>query len=273
MPELPEVETILNKLRPRILNATIARITTRRKDLRFPFPKNFATNLKGQKILKLSRRSKYLLLDLANHKTLIIHLGMTGRLYICDKDRPLQKHDHVLFDFDDNLHLRFLDPRRFGFMDIEDTGTLAHSKFFKHLGVEPLNPKFTADTLHTICQSSTSPIKATLMNAKHIVGVGNIYACESLFLAGISPDRNSNSVSRLECDQLVKAIKGTLTKSIKAGGTSFRDYVDVDEKPGLHQISLNVYGREGLPCCSCKNTIKRMQQSNRSTFYCSHCQK
>lgn len=272
MPELPEVETILNKLKPSLLNSTIRIATTRRRDLRFPFPKNFAAQLSGQKIINLARRSKYLLLHLGNSKTLIVHLGMTGRLYWCDKNRPLQKHDHVLFDFENDKHLRFLDPRRFGFMDIENTKTLFESKFFRHLGVEPLDSEFTAKKLHQICANSRSPIKLTLMNAKHIVGIGNIYACEALFLAGISPERISNSISGSECGALANAIKSTLTKSIKSGGTSFSDYVDVDEKPGLHQISLYVYGRENKPCRNCRSLIKRMQQSNRSTFYCKQCQ-
>lgn len=272
MPELPEVETILNKLKPKLVNSIIHLATTRRRDLRFPFPNHFASQLSGQKILSLTRRSKYLLFNLENNKTLIIHLGMTGRLYWCAKDRPLQKHDHVLFDFVNGEHLRFLDPRRFGFMDIENTKTLLESKFFKHLGVEPLENEFNATKLKRICESSRSPIKLTLMNAKHIVGVGNIYACEALFFAGIAPERISNSISEQECSKLVKAIKSTLTKSIQSGGTSFRDYVDVDEKPGLHQISLKVYGRENEPCRTCKSSIKRIQQTNRSTFYCPHCQ-
>ncbi len=273
MPELPEVETILRKLSPHIQDAVIKTVSVRRPDLRFPIPKNLSLLLQKARVTSLTRRSKYLCIHLSNQQTLIIHLGMTGRLYICEADRKLEKHDHVLFDFTNGKHLRFLDPRRFGFVDVAATDTLKQHKFFSDLGVEPLSDDFSPDVLRQICSGKQSPIKSVLMNAKHVVGVGNIYACEALFLAGISPLRLAHSLRTQEIQNLCRVIKKVLQDSISSGGTSFRDYVDVDEKPGLHQISLKVYQRESEPCLVCGKPIVRVVQANRSSFYCKNCQK
>lgn len=273
MPELPEVETILRKLSPHIQDAVIKAVSVRRPDLRFPIPKNFVKVLQKAMVTSLTRRSKYLCIHLSNEQTLIIHLGMTGRLYVCEADRKIEKHDHVLFDFTNGKHLRFLDPRRFGFMDVAKTSALQEHKFFSNLGVEPLSADFNPEVLARICDGKQSPIKSVLMNAKHVVGVGNIYACEALFLAGVSPLRLAHSLRTQEIQSLCCVIKSVLQDSIRSGGTSFSDYVDVDEKPGLHQISLKVYQRESEPCLVCGKPIVRVVQANRSSFYCKNCQK
>lgn len=272
MPELPEVETIRQKLIPRISGKVLLKLETRRPDLRFPIPKSIK-NLKGQTLTKIERRSKYLILVFNDSTCLLVHLGMTGRLYFCDSNRELNKHDHVLFDFEEGLHLRFQDPRRFGFMDICRLKDLSQNKFLQNLGREPLSKEFSGEWFYESTKKSKSPIKNFIMNAHQVVGVGNIYANEALFLAGIHPERQACSLSKSEVTGLVVSIKSVLKKSLEMGGTSFRDYVNVDEKPGLHKINLKVYQRSNESCFVCGQTIQTLVQSGRSTFFCMNCQK
>lgn len=273
MPELPEIETITRKLRDRLDLRSVENITLRRKDLRYPMPVKLIQNLVGKKILHVRRRSKYVVIDLSENFSLIVHLGMSGRLFFTDKIAPLNKHDHVLFDFDSGLHLRLRDPRRFGMLDVCTTSELNQHKLFKDLGPEPLEKDFNAEAFFKITKKSLSPIKSVIMNAKHVVGVGNIYASEALFMAGIRPTRRSSTLSKNQVMALCASIKQVLTQSISDGGTTFRDYVDANGSPGLHQLSLKVYGQEGKNCSVCTSRIKSMVLGQRSTYYCPLCQK
>lgn len=273
MPELPEIETICRKLTPRLKNKKFTQITRHRNDLRIPIPQDLSITATKSQIKKIHRRSKYLLMDLANGVTVIFHLGMSGRLFFTDKKTPRDKHDHVCFDTEDGLHLRLRDPRRFGLLTTCPTSQLAQHKLFKDLGCEPLNPEFNARFLHALCRKTQTSIKAFLMNAKNIVGIGNIYANEALFLSGIKPSRATQKITAQDATNLCGNIKHVLNRSIELGGTTFRDYVDSDGKPGLHQLELYVYGREGQPCKKCQTPIKRVTQNNRSSFLCSRCQR
>jgi formamidopyrimidine-DNA glycosylase len=248
-------------------------VTLRRADLRLPIPENLKKNLEGTQVTDVRRRSKYLLIDFSNCHSLILHLGMSGRFFFTESRRVLDRHDHVLFDFDKSLHLRLRDPRRFGVLLLSRTASLSEHKLFCHLGPEPLEKKFSAGYFHKVCQKSHAPIKNFIMNAKHVVGVGNIYAAEALFLSGIRPTRKACQLTKLETENLCRTIKEVLCESIQSGGTSFRDYVGADEESGLHQLKLNVYDREGEACHHCQNRIRRIVQAGRSGFYCSKCQK
>lgn len=273
MPELPEVESLKRKLETRLIGKALRHVTLRRADLRWPIPKNLNQKLVPRKLVGLRRRSKYLLWDFEGGQTLILHLGMSGRLFFADSARQFDVHDHVLFDFDSDLHLRFRDPRRFGMVLICATKDLSTHKLFCHLGPEPLGDLFSGESLFLSCKKSRSPIKSFLMNAKVVVGVGNIYASEALFKSGIRPTRPAYKLTQKEAENLCRSIKAVLEESIVAGGTSFRDYVGANEEPGLHQLKLKVYGREGMPCETCHNLIKKITQTGRSSFYCPGCQK
>lgn len=273
MPELAEVESLRLKLEPQILGATVKKVVLRRKDLRYPITPGLAKKLPTQKIESVKRRSKYLLLNTNADQTLVIHLGMTGRFFFADPKVPYDKHDHVIFDLKDGRQLRFRDPRRFGMMFLMDAKTLPENKFFKHLGVEPLTEAFHAEWLYQKCKKAKTPIKSLLMNAKVLVGVGNIYANESLFLSGVRPTRQANRITRQNAEDLCANIKKVLSESIAVGGTSIRDYVGVDETPGLYKLQLYVYGRTGEACQVCQETIKHLTQTGRSSFYCPRCQR
>jgi formamidopyrimidine-DNA glycosylase len=238
-----------------------------------PIPQDLATTATKSPIKKIHRRSKYLLIDLANGITVIFHLGMSGRFFFTDKKTRRDKHDHVYFDTEDGLHLRLRDPRRFGLLTTCATVQLPEHKLFKNLGCEPLTSDFNAKFLHTLCRRTQTSIKSLLMNAKHVVGIGNIYANEALFLSGIKPSRVTQKITAQETAHLCPNIKHILNRSIELGGTTFRDYVDSDGKPGLHQLELFVYGREGQPCKNCQTPIKRIMQNNRSSFFCPRCQR
>lgn len=273
MPELPEVESLKRKLETRLIGKALRRVTLRRADLRWPIPKNLNQKLASRQLVGLRRRSKYLLWDFEGGQTLIVHLGMSGRLFFTESTRLFDTHDHVLFDFDSKLHLRFRDPRRFGMVLICVTKELPAHKLFCHLGPEPLENSFSGDVLFLKCKKSRSPIKSFLMNAKVVVGVGNIYASEALFKSGIRPSRPACKITQKEAEKLCAAIKSVLEQSIEAGGTSFRDYVGANEEPGLHQLQLKVYGRDGKLCEVCHHIIKKITQTGRSSFYCPGCQR
>ncbi len=273
MPELPEVESLRLKLAPQILDQKMARLLLRRPDLRYPIPKALARELPGATIVAVRRRSKYLLLDTDIGKTWVVHLGMSGRFFFAEKGLPLDKHDHVVALLQNGRELRFRDPRRFGLMDWLPTATLAQHKWFADLGVEPLSGDFTPAHFAKICARSVSPIKLMLMNAQAVVGVGNIYANEALFLAKILPQTRACDLTRARIQKLCAHVKAVLQNSIAVGGTTFRDYVGVDQKPGLYRVELFVYGRDGEACRLCRSEVQVARLSGRSTFFCPFCQK
>lgn len=273
MPELPEVETVTRGLREKLQGRTIRHVDVRREGLRYPFPKDMAETLTNQQILRLYRRAKFALADLANNQTILFHLGMSGRIVFASPNEPLDKHDHLVITLDSNLQLRFCDPRRFGVVDVLPTATIFSSKHFANMGAEPLEDAFTAAYLHAALKKRSTPIKPTIMDSKIVVGVGNIYASEALFRAGIKPTIAANRLTRPKVEKLTLCIKQVLAEAIAAGGTSLRDYVQTDGTLGYFQHNFRVYGRDGQACHTCHSQIAKIQQSGRSTYFCPHCQK
>jgi formamidopyrimidine-DNA glycosylase len=276
MPELPEVETVRMGLVPALEGQKFVHVEARRGDLRVPFPKDFAKRLTGRRVERLWRRAKYLLADLDNGETLVIHLGMSGRMAVHKGPHSnLGKHDHVVMDTDAPARIVFTDHRRFGLMTLIDTATIDDDKLFKGLGVEPLSEAFNAAYLADALAGKKTPIKSALLDQRVIAGLGNIYVCEALFRAKISPKRLAAKVQKPSMAPLTHAIKTVLTAAIKAGGSTLRDYKKADGELGYFQHHFAVYGREGEPCPKkgCGGTIKRIVQSGRSTFYCPACQK
>jgi len=279
MPELPEVETVCRGLAKPLVGARITHAAAHRADLRAPLPHNLGTRLKGHKIIAVTRRAKYILIALDNNETLLLHLGMSGRMVLSHDDAPLQKHDHISLAFDNGVHTRFNDPRRFGYCDLVPTAKLSEHKLLKNLGIEPLSQDFIPAKLAELLKGRKTSIKAALLDQRLVVGIGNIYACEALFRAGIKPMRAAGKCKQPEIKILADAIRYVLNAAIKAGGSSLRDYVQADGKLGYFQNQFAVYGREGQPCpgCTCKvaktGGIKRVPQGGRSTFYCTTKQK
>jgi formamidopyrimidine-DNA glycosylase len=291
MPELPEVETVRMGLLPVMEGHRITYAETRRGDLRVPFPNDFAGRLTGRRVKRLWRRAKYILGDLDDGETLVIHLGMSGRMsvhlagaakklgnYVHDMGGVTvgqDKHDHVVFDTDAPARIVFNDHRRFGLMLLVETSTLDEHKLFKGLGIEPLSDAFDTAYLTGALKGKKTPIKSALLDQRVIAGLGNIYACEALFRARISPKRRAMRVKPAEAAALVIAIKSVLREAVKAGGSSLRDHKRTDGELGMFQHNFAVYGREGKPCPGpgCKGTIKRIVQAGRSTFYCPSCQR
>jgi formamidopyrimidine-DNA glycosylase len=275
MPELPEVETVCRGLAKPLTGATITLAAAHRADLRAPLPKELGKRLKSAKILTIKRRAKYILIELDTNETLLLHLGMSGRMVLSRTDEPLQKHDHISLSFDNGWHLRFNDPRRFGYCDLTPTAKAEQHKLLNHLGIEPLSDGFTPAHLTDLLKGKKTNIKAAILDQELVVGVGNIYACEALFQAGISPTRIAGSLKQDEIKKLVPAIRKVLNAAIKAGGSSLRDYVRADGELGYFQHQFAVYGREGEPCVNKHGmkTILRIPQGGRSTFYCPICQK
>jgi len=291
MPELPEVETVRMGLAPVLEHHRFTRVVTRRGDLRVPFPPHFAERLKDRTVKRLERRAKYLLAGLDSGETLVIHLGMSGRLsvYAEGRERRLGNyvyepppsgaghgaHDHVVMETDAPAEIVFTDPRRFGLMLLIETSALDDHPLFRGLGIEPLSKGFTADYLVAALKGRKTPIKAALLDQRKIAGLGNIYVCEALFYAGISPKRLARTIDHARAAALVRAIRRVLQAAIKAGGSSLRDFAGTDGALGEFQHRFAVYDREGQPCPrkGCSGTIKRIVQSGRSTFWCPSCQK
>jgi len=271
MPELPEVETAMRGLEARLLGRTITSFVQHRADLRFPLPPALPERLVGCRIAGFSRRAKYILAALDNEHTILLHLGMSGRLLFDGAEAG--KHEHLTFGFDDGTTLRYVDPRRFGMLDLVAAAKLADHPRLADLGLEPLDPAFDGKALQKGLYNRGSPIKTAIMDQKLVVGVGNIYACESLFRAGISPTRPANSLKPVQYRRLADAIRKVLGDAIKAGGSSLRDYVQTDGELGYFQHQFEVYGRADLPCLTCSRSIKTIVQANRTTFYCGHCQR
>ncbi len=283
MPELPEVETVRRGLEPAMTGAVIAKASVNRPDLRWPFPENMAGRLTGQKVLGLRRRSKYILMDLASGETLLVHLGMSGRMTVsgdplgqfAHNHPQTEKHDHVVFDMDNGARVTFNDPRRFGAMDLLETATADAHKLLCDIGPEPLGNDFNEDYLVEQLKSRKTPIKSALLDQKIVAGLGNIYVCEALYRAGISPKRHVNKISAPQIAALVPIIREVLSEAIEAGGSSLRDFRQADGELGYFQHSFDVYGREGEPCKTpdCDKVILRITQSGRSSFYCAQCQR
>ncbi len=269
MPELPEVETTRRGIIDALEGQTVQRVIIRQHRLRWPIPNDLPQQLEQQCIRSIGRRSKYLLFH-TDTGTLLLHLGMSGRLRLIEPSLPADKHDHVDLVFT-NIALRFTDPRRFGSLLWTDTQPEKHVRL-KDLGPEPLETTFNGDTLFDAAQHRKSPIKTVIMNANVVVGVGNIYASEALFRAGIAPTRSANRISRQRYQRLADAIKSTLHQAIRMGGTTLNDFYQTDGKPGYFQQQLNVYDRAQEPCTQCSQPIRKITQAQRSTFYCPHCQ-
>lgn len=275
MPELPEVEVSRLGLLPYLPGQHIVEAVFRTPRLRHALPAELALRLAGLRIDGISRRGKYLLFDCQSATGggwLILHLGMSGSLRLLTSDTPIQKHDHVDLVFTHTI-LRFRDPRRFGTLLWHEGAHPEHHPLIAVLGIEPLSDEFDGDWLFAATRQRTSPIKPLLMDSHLVVGIGNIYASESLFHAGISPLRTANRISLARYRQLVPAIRATLESSIAAGGSSVRDYVHSDGGAGCFQLSCAVYDRCGEPCLSCGSPVRSARQAGRSTFYCSHCQR
>jgi len=270
MPELPEIETVCRGLAPHLENQMLRGARVREPRLRWPVPADLDDLTRGQRIHRLTRRGKYLL-ALLDHGTLIMHLGMSGSLRLTSAGITPEKHDHLDLLLDDERVLRYRDPRRFGAL-LWSAQPEQHP-LIAHLGVEPLSEAFNAASLHALCQGRKTAIKLLLMDARLIVGVGNIYANESLFHAGIDPRLAAGKLSRPRCTRLVDAVRETLAQAIAAGGSSLRDFVDGHGNPGYFQQSYFVYGRAGEHCHACGAAVRQIRQSARSSFYCPHCQR
>ncbi len=271
MPELPEVETTRRGIEPHVNHHVINDLVVRNRALRWPVPGRLRNKISGHRIQAVDRRGKYILLRFETG-TVIIHLGMSGSLRVCQPDTPVRKHDHVDFVLDNGLSLRLHDPRRFGAVLWTDRAPERH-KLLASLGPEPLQDNFNAAYLHQQTRKRSASIKSVIMNSHIVVGVGNIYTCESLFLAGINPKRRAGALSMARCERLVASIKRVLTESITQGGTTLRDYIRENGQPGYFALRLRVYGKAGKPCPRCGKPIRQIRQQQRSTFYCTHCQR
>ena len=272
MPELPEVETTRKGIQPYLKNTTITAVIIRHFSLRWPIANNLAEVLTNKIIHRVSRRAKYLLIEFGN-STLMIHLGMSGSLRVLDKlaqDKP-GKHDHLDIELSNGHILRYNDPRRFGSV-IWTSEPVSQHKLIAHLGPEPLLKEFNAEYLQHQAQSKRCSIKTLIMNGKIVVGVGNIYANESLFLANIHPRTMAKSLSLIQYVDLTEQIKSVLHRAIKSGGTTLKDFTNSDGKPGYFAQHLNVYGRKGESCFICKSKIQHYKESQRATYYCPLCQ-
>ena len=286
MPELPEVETVRRGLQPALEGARLVRVEARRPDLRFPLPPRFAERLAGARVEALERRAKYLLARLDTGETLVMHLGMTGRFEIegADRSRPGRfrqaapaedKHAHVLFETDTGKRITFFDARRFGYMDLIPTAELPEHPWFKGLGPEPLGEELDAGHLARAFAGRIQNVKATLLDQRVVAGLGNIYVCEALYRAHVSPTTPAGRLSRPRLQALVAAIRKVLQEAIVAGGSTLRDYAGADGALGYFQHAFRVYGREGQACLTpgCGGVVRRKVQGGRSTFYCPICQK
>ena len=293
MPELPEVETVRRGLEPALVGHKISRLDVNRPDLRFPFPAKFRARLEGQRVESLGRRAKYLLADLSSGEVLIMHLGMSGRFTIEDPAQTQQPgrfhhetggsnmHDHVIFHLETGTRIIYNDPRRFGFMDLVPRSELETCRHFKAMGLEPLGNALDGDTIRALFDGKKTPLKAALLDQSLIAGLGNIYVCEALYRAGLSPKRKAGTIAsargamKHKADELAQIIRDVLTEAVEAGGSSLRDFAQTDGSLGYFQHRFRVYDREGEACSTkdCNGIIKRITQSGRSSFFCPQCQR
>ena len=283
MPELPEVETVRRGLAPVMEGQRIALAQVNRPDLRWPFPPHMADRLTGQTVLRLRRRSKYILADLSSDETLLVHLGMSGRMLISGDplgrfvhDHPApEKHDHVVLEMDSGTRITFNDPRRFGAMDLMPTATANAHPLLAKLGPEPLGNEFNEPYLVAALKGRNTPVKSALLDQRIVAGLGNIYVCEALYRARISPRRRAGRIAAVRVAGLVPVIRTVIAEAIEAGGSSLRDFRQTDGELGYFQHRFDVYDRAGQPCRQpdCTGTIIRIVQSGRSSFYCPTCQR
>lgn len=269
MPELPEVETTLRGIRPHVLGRPVSAVTVRQRQLRYPLPEDLEARLVGRLVASLSRRGKYLLFGLEGG-TLVVHLGMSGSLRLVPSDQPPAAHDHVDIAFGAEC-LRYRDPRRFGLMAWTGDDPATHP-LLARLGIEPLGPDFTGSWLYRASRGCPTPVKLFLMDSHRIVGIGNIYASESLFRARIHPATPAGSLGPRRCERLVAAIRETLAEAIAAGGSSLRDFVGGDGQPGYFQQQYFVYGRDGEACRLCGGPVRKAIMGQRASFFCPRCQ-
>lgn len=275
MPELPEVETVVRSLKKVFAKHSITKIKFHRKDLRFPMPQaKIKKVLVQQDSLKTRRRGKYIVVE-SDEGSALIHLGMSGQIVLVPKSEPLAKHTHVVLSLDSekDLELRYIDPRRFGVFEAVTKGSAESHVLLSKLGYEPLITKDLADKLYDLAKKRSVPIKNFIMNSHVVVGVGNIYACEALYKAKIHPETPARYLGKSDFKRLTYEIVEVLKRAIKQGGTTLKDFRSLKNEKGYFQVKLAVYGREGEPCVSCKAPIERFQQSGRSTWVCSTCQK
>lgn len=295
MPELPEVETVRRGLEQVLVGQTLMRVDVRRPDLRFPFPERFAARLEGRSVTAVARRAKYLRLTLDSGEVLIVHLGMTGRFIVAEKSGRrgdlvgsyvyetghLPQHDHVVLETTAGLRITYNDPRRFGYMLLEREADVETHALFRGLGVEPLGNELHADMLARRAAGRRADLKAFLMDQRNVAGLGNIYVCEALFRAGLSPRKRAGTLAgrggkpNARTHLLVPAIRDVLNEAVEAGGSTLRDYRQLDGSSGAFQDRHDVYDREGEKCRrpGCGGIIRRITQTGRSTFYCPRCQK
>lgn len=271
MPELPEVETVCRGLAPHLVGHVFTAVDQYRDSLRIPLPDDFPARLTGRRVTAVNRRAKYILVHLDDGAVMIAHLGMSGRMTIHHgADVARQRHDHVVFHTDGDDHVVFNDARRFGLITLAHGDTLDQHRLFAGLGPEPLGNAFNGAALAAALKGKRTPIKAALLDQRVVAGVGNIYACEALFHAGLSPQRIAHTVAGQRAERLAATVRRVLTEAIEAGGSSLRDYVQSSGKLGYFQHRFAVYDREGEKCpgCDCGATVRRMVQAGRSTFYC-----
>ncbi len=291
MPELPEVETVRRGLETAMVGARFARVEQRRRDLRFPFPKNFAGRLEGRKVKSLKRRAKYILAELDDGHVLVLHLGMSGSFRFEDETHAKTPgdfhhlrskdvaHDHVVFHLSTGVRVIYNDPRRFGFMDIVEGGKLAEHALLRNVGIEPLGNELNGANLARLFAGKTAPLKSALGDQRLIAGLGNIYVNEALHRAGLSPRRAAGSIARKNgapterAERLARAIREVLEEAVAAGGSSLRDHRQTNGELGYFQHKFRVYDREGQTCPRCGGAVKRIVQSGRATFFCGACQR
>ena len=273
MPELPEVETVCRGLDSTICDSVIDHVEVKRFDLRIEVPHDFAERLEGMRITAIKRRAKYLCIYGDNNCVILGHLGMSGTITIVHKDDYTpRKHDHIIIALSSDDYLVFRDPRRFGLMTLTTAGELENHPLLSALGPEPLSDHFDGSYLYAQCRTRRSPIKSVIMDNHIVVGVGNIYACESLFHSQVHPTRLAHKLTKSECEHIVLQIKKVLIAAIESGGSTLRDYVRSSGDLGYFQHQFYVYGREKEPCYHCGTLIERLRQSGRSSFFCKQCQ-
>lgn len=270
MPELPEVETSKRGIAPHLLGKKLEQLIVRERKLRWPVPESLS-QMKGCSLLSLERRGKYLLFEFASGVA-IVHLGMSGSLRVVEADEPPMAHDHIDLVFEGGTTLRYTDPRKFGCMLWQTEPVLEHS-LLAHLGPEPLSDEFSAEHLFHRSRNKKQAVKTFIMDSKVVVGVGNIYANEALFTAGIDPQRAAGGISKARYQRLYEAIVAVLEQAIKQGGTTLKDFVGGDGKPGYFKQELNVYGRAEQPCVTCKKPLTEIRLGQRSTVFCRRCQR
>ena len=276
MPELPEVETVRRGLERAMVGRRINQVVVRRSDLRRPLPENFSDMLTGREITYLDRRAKYLLIHLDTGNVVLVHLGMSGRMVIeqgTEVEVPARKHEHIAFLVGNGTVVRFSDPRRFGLMDLTPKEKLFNHPLLKLIGPEPLNAEFNTESLMKSLKGRKTTIKSALLDQRVVAGLGNIYVCEILFIAGVSPRRITKNISTIRAERLVSATKEILSDAINAGGSTLRDHVTPTGEMGYFQYNFKVYGREGKLCETCMQPVKRIVQAGRSTFFCASCQR